>query len=156
MSTQSPQERFASLAAELTAWLRGRPIDDALADELNRVFPPESALFSELALVCNAGLDAGWLGNRGDTPLRYGRAIKPGPDTQGFSVDVVLMTNVAGPEHTHPAGEIDMVMPIDATAKFDGYGAGWVVFEPGSVHTPTVAGGSAAVLYCLPDGAIRF
>jgi hypothetical protein len=49
-----------------------------------------------------------------------------------------------------------MVVPLDPTARFDGHGAGWVVFGPGSVHAPTVAGGSAAVLYALPDGAIRF
>jgi hypothetical protein len=154
--TQSPQDNFASLVAELTSWLGGRSLDSALAEELNRVFPPESSLFSGLAAACTAGLDAGWLGNRGEPPLRYGRAIKPGPATHGFSIDVVLMSDVAGPEHTHPNGEVDMVVPIDAAAKFEGHGAGWVVFAPGSVHAPTVVGGSAAVLYALPDGAIRF
>jgi hypothetical protein len=154
--TQSPQEHFTELAAELTGWLQGRPLGPALAEELNRVFPSDSVLFSGLAAACRAGLDAGWLGNRGEPPLRYGRAIKPGPATHGFSIDVVLMSDVAGPEHAHPNGEIDMIVPIDPAAKFEDHGAGWVVFASGSVHVPTVVGGSAAVLYALPGGAIRF
>ena len=154
--TQSPQEQFSSLVAELTTWLAGRPIDRLLGDELNRVFPPESDLFRGLATACTAGLDSGWLGNRGEPPLRYGRAIKPSPASHGFSIDVVLMSDVVGPEHVHPNGEIDMIVPIDPMARFEGHGAGWVVFAPGSVHAPTVEGGTAAVLYALPDGAIRF
>jgi Domain of unknown function (DUF4863) len=154
--TQSPQEHFASLVVDLTAWLQGRQLNPALGEELNRAFPPESDLFRGLAAACTSGLEDGWLGNRGEPPLRYGRAIKPSPATHGFSIDVVLMSDVAGPEHVHPNGEIDMVVPIDPTARFEGHGAGWVVFAPGSVHAPTVVGGSAAVLYALPDGAIRF
>ena len=47
-------------------------------------------------------------------------------------------------------------MPIDAGAKFDGHPAGWVVYPPGSAHTPTVSGGAALVLYLLPGGEIEF
>jgi hypothetical protein len=71
-------------------------------------------------------------------------------------VDVVDMDNVAGGHHRHPTGEIDLVMPVSATATFDGRGAGWLVYEPGSAHVPTVAGGRALVLYLLPQGAIEF
>jgi hypothetical protein len=66
------------------------------------------------------------------------------------------MTNVAGGHHRHPRGEIDMIMPIDATARFDGRGAGWLVYGPDTAHVPTVAGGKALVLYLLPEGAIEF
>ena len=41
-------------------------------------------------------------------------------------------------------------------ARFDGHGAGWVVYGPGSAHSPTVTGGRALVLYLLPQGAIEF
>jgi hypothetical protein len=71
-------------------------------------------------------------------------------------VDVVDMTDVAGPHHTHPLGEIDLIMPIDAEARFDGQGAGWLVCPPGSAHPPTVTGGRALVLYLLPEGRIEF
>jgi hypothetical protein len=41
-------------------------------------------------------------------------------------------------------------------AAFDGVSDGWKVYEPGSVHCPTVTGGSAYVMYLLPEGAIEF
>jgi hypothetical protein len=90
------------------------------------------------------------------TRIRYGRVIKPGPETHGFSVDVVEMRDCAGPHHVHPNGEIDLVMPLDGRAAFDGQGAGWKVYEAGSDHFPTVRGGRALVLYLLPGGAIQF
>ena len=43
-----------------------------------------------------------------------------------------------------------------ATARFDGQGAGWVVYPADSAHVPTVSGGRALVLYLLPQGAIEF
>src|SRR5438046_2356742 len=76
--------------------------------------------------------------------------------THGFSIDVVEMNDIAGPHHRHPNGEIDLVMPLEGDARFDGHGAGWVVYGPGSAHRPTVSGGKALVLYLLPDGAIEF
>ena len=88
--------------------------------------------------------------------IRFGRVIKPGPDSAGFSVDVVHMDDVVGPHHRHPNGEVDMVMPLTPGAQFDGHGAGWVVYPPDSAHPPTVSGGAALVLYLLPDGAIEF
>jgi hypothetical protein len=88
--------------------------------------------------------------------IRYGRVIKPGAATHGFSVDVVEMDDIAGGHHRHPNGEIDLVLPLTAAAKFDGHGAGWVVYGAGSAHTPTVTGGKALVLYLLPQGAIEF
>jgi hypothetical protein len=66
------------------------------------------------------------------------------------------MENVVGPHHAHPKGEIDMVMPLTRRAKFDGHGAGWVIYGPGSAHRPTVSDGKALVLYLLPQGAIEF
>ena len=47
-------------------------------------------------------------------------------------------------------------MPTTGAAEFDGHGAGWLVYEAGSAHHPTVAGGQALVLYLLPQGAIEF
>ncbi len=66
------------------------------------------------------------------------------------------MAEVAGGHHVHPHGEIDLVMPLDPEARFDGHPAGWCVYPPGSANTPTVTGGRALVLYLLPQGAIEF
>jgi hypothetical protein len=74
----------------------------------------------------------------------------------GFSVDVVDVNDLAGPHHRHPAGEIDLVMPADAEARFDGHAAGWVIYEAGSAHHSSVSGGRALILYLLPDGSIEF
>ena len=66
------------------------------------------------------------------------------------------MSDAVGPVHAHPNGEIDMIMPLDKKAKFDGRGAGWMVCPPGSRHAPTVTEGRALILYLLPGGAIDF
>jgi hypothetical protein len=47
-------------------------------------------------------------------------------------------------------------MPASPLAKFDGRGAGWLVYGPGSAHCPTVSEGKALVLYLLPKGKIEF
>ena len=88
--------------------------------------------------------------------LKYGRIFKPDDGLDRFSVDVVDMCNIAGPHHTHPLGEIDLIMPLDGAATFDGHPAGWLVYGPGTAHPPTVAGGRALVLYLLPEGQIQF
>jgi hypothetical protein len=101
-------------------------------------------------------MDEGWLGEREMGGIRFGRPVKPGPATDGFSVDVVRYKDLAGPHHGHPKGEIDMIVPIDAGAEFDGRGEGWLVYEAGTAHHPTISGGEAIVLYLLPDGEIAF
>ena len=147
---------FQEQIQTITAWLGDRKVEPGLADELNQAFPPEGPVFQSLAQACRDGITEGWLGQRGEDSLKWGRPVKPGPDTQGYSVDVVRMTEVAGPHHAHPNGEIDMVVPLDPAAKFDGHGKGWVVYGPGSAHRPTVRGGTAIVLYLLPGGEIQF
>ena len=66
------------------------------------------------------------------------------------------MENIAGPHHTHTNGEIDLIMPLEGDALFDGHAAGWMVCPAGSSHKPTVTQGRALVLYLLPDGKIEF
>lgn len=149
---QAFRERVAAVARAVGE----RPLDAALDAWLNAEFGAESAAFADLQASCREGAADGWLCEREGGGLRYGRVFKPAPDLQGFSVDVVDMTDIAGPHHTHPNGEIDLVMPITPGATFDGRGAGWVVYGPGTAHRPTVAGGRALVLYLLPDGRIEF
>ncbi|MEO8486201.1 MAG: DUF4863 family protein [Betaproteobacteria bacterium] len=151
-----PIEPFTSLVAEVTGRAAGRPLDAVLARDLNRTFPADGATVAAIASACREGIREGWMCSREAGGIRYGRVVKAGAPTHGFSVDVVEMADVVGPHHRHPNGEIDLVMPVDADARFDGHGAGWVVYGPGSAHCPTVSGGRARVLYLLPDGAIAF
>lgn len=147
---------FERLIAGVTKHIAGRPLDDALDAWLNATWPNGSPTFVALENACRQGVADGWMCQREAGGLRYGRICKPLPATHGFSVDVVQMKNLAGPHHTHPNGEIDLIMPITPGATFDGRPAGWCVYGPGSAHYPTVAHGEAFVLYLLPQGAIEF
>ncbi len=151
----SPQE-FKDQLAALTQRLAGRALDAELQDWLNAEYGPTTDGFQALQAACVTGVAQGWLCDREAGGLRYGRIFKPAPELQGFSVDVVDMADIAGPHHSHPLGEIDLIMPADAGARFDDHPAGWLVCPPGSAHCPTVTQGRALVLYLLPNGRIDF
>ena len=140
----------------LTQQLAGRPLDTALDTWLNAEVGPSTAAYGRLKAACQAGAAEGWLCNREGGGIRYGRIFKPADDLQGFSVDVVDMQDLAGLHHSHPNGEIDLLMPLEGDALFDGRSAGWIVYPPGSAHHPTVSRGRALALYLLPAGAIVF
>jgi hypothetical protein len=160
----STPERFRAQIAGITGLidqqLARRPLDvtqaAALDTWLNRDHGATSSTFQQLKDACQDGVAQGWLCNREGGGIRYGRIFKPADDLHGFSVDVVDMQDIAGPHHVHPHGEIDLVMPLDGDAQFDGRPAGWVVYPAGSAHRPTVSQGRALVLYLLPKGAIEF
>lgn len=151
-----PVAEFRQQIAQLTAHLAERAVDAALQDWLNAEHGAASATFNALKTSCEAGVAEGWLCNREGGGIRYGRIFKPADDLHGFSVDVVDMKDIAGPHHAHPLGEIDLIMPVEGDALFDGHAAGWMVCPPGSAHRPTVSQGRALVLYLLPQGEIRF
>lgn len=148
--------KFEILIGRLTAEIAGVPVDASLEAHLNADHGPGSDLFEALFNACQTGIEDGWMCNREGGGIRYGRVLKSTDATHGYSVDVVDMENIVGPHHIHPNGEIDLVMPLTKDARFDSYPAGWCVYEPGSGHRPTVAGGRALVLYLLPQGAIEF
>jgi hypothetical protein len=149
-------QEFESLMGEVAASLEGRPVDDTMAQHLNDTYPAGGATFERLTALCAQGENEGWLMSREHGGIKFGRAIKPGAQAGGFSVDVVRMKDVKGPHHIHTNGEIGAIMPISGAPKFDGFLAGWYVYPPGSDHHPTVTEGDAYVLYLLPDGAIEF
>ncbi|MBU0586992.1 MAG: DUF4863 family protein [Gammaproteobacteria bacterium] len=151
-----PVAEFRQQIARLTAEIAGRAVDAALQDWLNAEHGVTSVTYRALRASCEAGVAQGWLCNREGAGIRYGRIFKPADDLHGFSVDVVDMKDIAGPHHAHPLGEIDLIMPVEGGALFDGHAAGWLVCPPGSAHRPTVSQGRAWVLYLLPQGEIRF
>ena len=151
----SPTE-FREQIARLTACIAGRPLDASLDAWLNAEHGVGSPTYSALKNARETGVAEGWLCDREGGGIRYGRIFKPAADLHGFSVDVVDMQDIAGPHHTHPNGEIDLIVPVDAGAEFDGRPAGWLVCPPGSAHRPTVTRGRALVLYLLPEGRIDF
>ena len=146
---------FEGAAAEIASWLEHKPIEPSLGKALHEAFPPNGEVFSEFAALCRQGIAEGWLCNREADGIRYGRAIKPGPATYHFSVDVVEMDGCTAGHHRHPAGEVDLIVPLEAGATFDDHGAGWLVYGPNSAHAPVVRG-KAIVAYFLPGGGIEF
>ncbi len=123
--------------------------------ELTRRLDPTSPAARALNAKLLARLNAGEIANRGALPVKYGRVCKASPETNDFSIDVVHM-NGAGPQHRHPAGEINWCVTLDGAPTFMGRPAGWVVEPPGSQHVPTVADGTMLIVYLLPQGKIEF
>ncbi len=157
MTTQTDfRDQLVALTGQIAARLDGKPLDAALDAWLNAEHGAGTPTFVALKRSCEAGVAEGWLCNREHAGIRYGRIFKPADDLQRYSVDVVDMRDIAGGHHVHPTGEIDLVMPLEGDATFDGRPAGWCVYGPGTAHWPTVAGGRALVLYLLPEGKIEF
>lgn len=148
--------QFQELVAPIARFAQGRALDAALERDLNRMFPSGGEPFVRIRDACHAGIAAGWMCGQGDAKRRFGRIFEAGAATHGFSVDVVDITDLVGNHHRHPTGEIDMIMPVTPEAKFDGRGAGWLVYAPGTGHRPTVTEGRALILYLLPEGKIEW
>lgn len=147
---------FIAHLAKVTGTIGTMELGPELEDRLNRDFPADGAWFETAVDLCQRGCAEGWLCGREAGGVKFGRAAPAGDATHGMSIDVVTMADVAGPHHSHPNGEIDLVMPMEDGAQFDGRAAGWKVYAAGSAHHPTVSGGKALVLYLLPGGAIEF
>ena len=94
--------------------------------------------------------------NREAGGIRYGRVVKPGPETHGFSVDVVDMKDCAGPHHVHPNGEIDLVMPLEGPAVFDGRARAGRCTSPEAITFRPCAAAARWSCICFPEGAIQF
>lgn len=147
---------FTDLVVPITGRIHGRALDGALEADLDRAFPARGERCGAILGACREAIADGWMCALGQAGRRFGRVLEPGAATHQLSVDVVELEDIAGPHHRHPNGEICLVLPITSTATFDGRGAGWLVYGPGTAHRPTVRHGKALVLYMLPDGLIEF
>ena len=148
----SDKTAFHQALADLTAQLAGKPLDAALAQWLNTAHGPTSTTYQRLREACRQGVREGWLCEREGGGIRYGRVFKPEDALHRFSVDVVDMQNIAGPHHTHPRGEIDLIMPLEGNAVFDGHPAGWCVYPPDRPHHPRWLTAERWCCTCCPRG----
>lgn len=142
------------LEAEVLPAFQGLDLSDpgAAAAKLSEALPLEGDVLSRVRSLVFEAADAGVLTPKEAGGVRFGRLAK---DAQGHSIDAVEMDG-PGPKHCHPNGEIDLCFTLDGEPQFCGHAPGWSVFGPGSVHVPTVTGGSMRILYFLPGGAIDF
>ncbi len=136
--------------------LTADPAAPGLAESLNESLPVDGDVCRGVRAVAETGIAEGWLCNREAGGSPFSRRVRPCPESSGFSVDAVVMDRVKGPKHTHTNGEINLCFTQDGEARFDGNPEGWVVFEPGSTHSPLVQDGRMLILYFLPGGAIEF
>ncbi len=127
---------------------------DAAREALTAEFPVDGDFVTALRREAEQRIAAGTLCHKGDEHIAFSRVARPGEETHGFSVDAVRM-RVPGPKHRHPLGEIDLCLALEGEPRFDGHPEGWVVYGPGSVHVPTVEGGTMFVLYLLPEGSFE-
>ena len=150
------KQHFRELVAGIAGQIAAKPLDASLDSWLNDRHGAGSPTYEAIKKACVTGVEEGWMCEREGGGIRYGRVLAADDELQRFSVDVVDMTDVVGPHHVHPGGEIDLIMPLEGDALFDGRSAGWCVYPPGSAHKPTVTQGRALVLYLLPEGQIEF
>ena len=156
VETELELQYFQELMKPITTIISHSKIDDDLETELNSKFSPASGTFRNIENTCHGAIKAGWMCIQGSEGRRFGRVLEPSDETGNLSVDVVDLTDIVGPHHRHPTGEICMIMPVTEDARFDGHSAGWCVNLPGTAHHPTVTDGRALVLYLLPEGKIEF
>ena len=149
-------DELLRLLTPVMEFCAGKPVDGDLARTLDAAFPADGQAFGAIAAILAQGIDDGTLCGKQAGGIWFSRPAKPSDRTFDFSVDVVTYADLAGPHHVHPTGEIDMIVPVDPAARFDGQGRGWLVYPPGSGHRPTISNGTAIVLYLLPQGAIQF
>jgi hypothetical protein len=147
---------FRKLVRNVTSAIEGAPLDGALERRLNESFPPQGETFRGLEAACQQGIAGGWMCTQGGGKRKFGRIFEPAADLSGFSVDVVDIDDLVGNYHRHPRGEIDLIMPVTPGATFDARGPGWLVYQPGSGHRPTVKRGRVVILYLLPEGRIEW
>ena len=149
-------ERLHEILQPVTQWLSGKAVGPELTSGLNEAFAAGSDWYQEVLALCKQGTEEGWVCQYEAGGIKYGRVFKPSAELHNYSVDIVLMKDVVGPHHSHPQGEVDLVLPLDEGAAFDGTAEGWKVYPPESAHKPTVTGGEAYVIYFLPNGEIKF
>ena len=148
------QDLIKALSPLLEDLAKIEPRSEETAIRLNETWPIDSGKlrpFDNLWWRSSRGLVA----PRGEEGMKWGRLSKASEETHGYSIDGVLISQ-AGPGHAHPNGEFDLCFTIEGQPLFDGQPEGWVVYGPNSWHIPTVEGGQMAILYFLPEGAIRF
>ena len=154
--SQQQIEAFKSLMKPVVDTIASAGVTEGLEAKLNSDFPPGGDTFKSIERACHDAIAQGWMCTQGGEGRRFGRVVEPSSDTRDLSIDVVDLTDIVGPHHRHPTGEVCMVMPVTKNAKFDGHGAGWCVNLPDTAHHPTVTDGRALVLYLLPEGRIEF
>lgn len=167
------QSRLIARSAAFLAEVKNKTAGEALEHWLNATHGPGSPLYDELAGLIRQGVEEGWAANVDIAGPHYRRSrlAEPSAATEYFSITAVYMDSMAGGHaddarvfrgdyHSHPYGELNMVIPVTAGAQLAGplgwRGAGWTCPAPGSHHYPEARGGAVIALFFLPAGRIAY
>lgn len=162
----APHHALMQRLGPLLEQVAALPLDDCpdaeaaagIAERLEHALPAQSPAVLALGDSLRAGVDEGWLCDRGEPSARFCRVAKPTPQTHDLSIDLVSLEG-SGLRHRHPRGEVTLAIMADPDqdgGRFDGFEPGWVVMPAGSIHTPTVTGPRMLLLYFLPGGAAEW
>ncbi|WP_266180415.1 DUF4863 family protein [Dyella humicola] len=169
----SSQDEFLARLIPVLQEVKDMTTSTEVEQWLNSTYGVESELYKDLARLVSLGLKEGWVADVEIAGSRYRRAqlAAPSAETFFFSITGVLMDSTdnsqGNPEdsfrggyHSHPYGEINLVVPLNEGAALAGpngwcYG-GWTTPVPGSHHFPEVKGGAVISIAFLPAGRIAF
>ena len=99
-------QHFKTLVKPVVEAISQAKIDPGLETRLNATFPPSSATFRNIENACHEAIKSGWMCNQGSEGRRFGRVLEPSVETDDLSIDVVDLTDIVGPHHRHPTGEV--------------------------------------------------
>lgn len=167
------RDRLIEISANFLHEIRNMTAGPAAESWLNATHGPGTAVYDQLAALVKQGVDEGWAANVEVDGPRYRRSLIHEADarTQHFSITAVYMDSsgnaqgnpqgaLRGQYHSHPYGELNMVVPLSAEAAIAGPNgwchAGWTAPAPGSHHYPEVRGGALIALFFLPAGRISY
>jgi hypothetical protein len=165
--------RLIARSAAFLQEVKNKTAGAELEHWLNDTYGPGSALYDELAALIKTGVEEGWAANVEIAGPRYRRSrlAEPSAATDYFSITAVYMDSMPdghgdtaevfrGDYHSHPYGELNMVIPLTPGAQLAGplgwRGAGWTAPAPGSHHYPEARGGAVIALFYLPAGRIAY
>lgn len=158
LPTGAHKSNLVACLDRVIAFIGDSLIDNSLELRLQSEFGPQTEFFQEVTRLLRIGIEEGWACYDvidGDS-YRRGRLGNCPSAPHEFAIESARLKDVKGNYHTHTLGEINMIQPVDETARFCGSGAGWKVFAPGTSHYPTVSGGLCTFIFLLPKGQIEY
>jgi hypothetical protein len=167
------RDELISLCIDFLSKVKDKTANANIEQWLNETYGPDSETYQRMADLVIEGVAQGWAANVEITGPNYRRSrlCEPSAETFYFSITAVYMDSKGheldnyhrtfrGQYHSHPYGELNMVIPLDEGAFLAGplgwRGAGWTAPEAGSHHFPEVKGGALIAFFFLPAGRISY
>jgi hypothetical protein len=167
------RDQLIELCIEFLAKIKDKTASADIEKWLNRHYGPDSETYRRIADLVIEGVAEGWAANIeiAGPHYRRSRLCEPCAETFYFSITAVYMDSKGfeldntqrtfrGDYHSHPYGELNMVIPLDKDAVLAGplgwQGAGWTAPSPGSHHYPEVKNGALIAFFFLPAGRISY